>query len=218
MLVESVMGVPMMFATPKQAADALRLAEAGEVQVKAMAMIGEITKTDVKQKLGIALKNSTTKPGIFVSKIGEDGLFAGSELKEGHQVLYINGTPCPSTTKAAIALVKEAVDVLTIIAVPNNTSGECCRKKRGMVGLRKETWGSTSVIQFAACVTSSWGVYCTRIRSDERGGHKLVVLVSQFMLCPLFLGLAFPIGILLKKLFVMVVDSIVPSPLSGGYN
>lgn len=120
MLVESIMGVPMMFSTPKAAADALRLADAGEVVIKAMVTVGEITKTDVSQKLGISLKNSTTQPGIYISKISEDGLFAGSELMEGHQVLYINDVPCPATTKEAIALVKEAVDVLKIIAVPTD--------------------------------------------------------------------------------------------------
>lgn len=120
MLVDKVMGKSMMFATPKDAADALRLAEAGDVTIEAMAMIGAITKTDKSQKLGISLKNSTTAPGIFVSKIGEDGLFAKSELTPGHKVLFINDVPCPPTTKEAITLIKEAESELKIIAVPTD--------------------------------------------------------------------------------------------------
>jgi PDZ domain len=139
MLVESVMGVPMMFATPKEAADALISAEAGEVVVKALAMIGEISKADdTKVKLGISLKNSTTKPGIFVSNIGEDGLFASSELKPGQLVLYINDVPCPSTTKEAIALVKEAVGNLKIIAVPTDVTPKAAAKEADEAEEKKE--------------------------------------------------------------------------------
>jgi len=120
MLVDSVMGIPMMFATPKSAADTLRLADAGQVEVKVLVNIGEVTKTSPKQKLGISMKNSTTKSGIFISNIGVDGLFAETELKEGDKVLYINDIPCPETTKDAIALVKGASSILKIIAVPTD--------------------------------------------------------------------------------------------------
>ena len=36
MLVESIMGIPMMFSSPKEAVDALRVANAGEVEIKAI--------------------------------------------------------------------------------------------------------------------------------------------------------------------------------------
>jgi len=88
MIIESIMGIPIMFATPERTAvDALISANAGEeVEVK----------------------------------VREVGLMARTELKEGDKVLYINGVPCPSTAKEAIVLMKEAVDVLKIIAVPTD--------------------------------------------------------------------------------------------------
>jgi len=36
MLVESIMGIPMMFSSPKEAVDALRVAGAGDVEIKAI--------------------------------------------------------------------------------------------------------------------------------------------------------------------------------------
>lgn len=120
MIVHEVLGEPMTWKTPKNAADALRVADAGSVTVSVQVAIGEIVKESKTAKLGIALKNSTTKPGIFVSKVNEDGAFANSELGPGMKVLYINDEPCPNDTKKAIALVKEAPSTLKIIAIPTD--------------------------------------------------------------------------------------------------
>lgn len=119
MIVGSVQGEPMTWKTPKEAADLLRAAPAGPVTVTSEAFVAEITKSeDPAVKLGISLKNSTKSPGIFISKITEEGAFAGSELKAGQKVLLINGEPCPPSVKDAITLVKAAKGSLKIITIP----------------------------------------------------------------------------------------------------
>lgn len=119
MVVGSVQGEPMTWKTPKDAADILRAAPAGDVTITSDVFIGEITKSeDPDAKLGISLKNSTKMAGIFVSKIAEEGAFAGTELASGQQVILINDVPCPSTVREAIAMVKEAQGTLKIIAIP----------------------------------------------------------------------------------------------------
>jgi len=117
MIVDTIQGVDMTWKTPKDAADELRGADAGEVSIIAKCMVGEIEKESQDAKLGISLKNSTKLDGIFISKIGEDGVFAGSELAPGQKVLYINDVECPQNTKKAITLVKEAEGKLTIVCV-----------------------------------------------------------------------------------------------------
>jgi len=51
MIVQSIMGIPMMFETAKLAVDTLRSANAGEqVEVNVRVNIGEVIKTDMEQK------------------------------------------------------------------------------------------------------------------------------------------------------------------------
>ncbi len=123
MIVHTVMGDVMTWVTPKDAADTLRLADAGEVTLDALAFVAEIIKEEKSAKLGIALKNSTIKPGIYISSISDTGAFAGCDLVPGQKVLYINDTPCPSTVKEAISLVKEAEGKLKIITIPTDMVG-----------------------------------------------------------------------------------------------
>lgn len=118
MIVHAVMGQSMTWETPKDAADFLRLADAGEVTLEASAYVAEIVKSDKAAKLGISLKNSTTKPGIFIANISDTGAFGGSELAPDQKVLYINDIPCPPNVKEAIALVKDAESVLKIVTIP----------------------------------------------------------------------------------------------------
>lgn len=120
MIVHAVMGQSMTWETPKEAADLLRLADAGSVTLEAIAYVAEIVKSDKAAKLGISLKNSTTKPGIFIAAISETGAFAGSELATDQKVIYINDIPCPSNVKEAIALVKQAEGTLKIVTIPTD--------------------------------------------------------------------------------------------------
>mmetsp|Transcript_29166 Transcript_29166/g.44889 ORF Transcript_29166/g.44889 Transcript_29166/m.44889 type:complete len:231 (+) Transcript_29166:106-798(+) len=117
MMIVSINGEPMTWSTPKEAATLLREAEGGsEISIETKVMIGTYVKQEVSEKLGISLKNSTAKPGIFISKLAEDSKFKDTELEVGQRVLYINGVACPATTKGAIALVKECDGELTIVA------------------------------------------------------------------------------------------------------
>ena len=115
-VVDSINGIPMTYKTPKDAADELRKSD-GEVTIVAKIFTSTIEKSGKEDKVGISLKNSTTKPGMWISKINDDGKFAGSELAAGQKVVSINGVPCPSKTKEAIALVKDAESTVTVVAI-----------------------------------------------------------------------------------------------------
>lgn len=116
MVVDSINGTPMTWSSAKDAADALKASE-GEVTISAIVFKATAIKESKESRCGLSLKNSTTKEGMFISKIFEDSLFAGSELKEGLRVLYINGTECPSITTDAIQILKDAEGEVTILAV-----------------------------------------------------------------------------------------------------
>jgi C-terminal processing protease CtpA/Prc len=117
MIVKSVNGVEMTWKTPKEAADELRTSAAGEVSVSCEAFVGKIVKETADEKMGISLKNSTTMPGIFISKLAEGSKFSETELKVGQQILYINKEPCPEGTKDAIMLIKNATKKVSIVSI-----------------------------------------------------------------------------------------------------
>jgi C-terminal processing protease CtpA/Prc len=117
MVVTSINGVEMTWKTPKEAADELRASAAGDVSVTCEAFVGKIVKDDKDEKMGISLKNSTARPGIFISKLAEGSKLAGTELKVGQQVIYINKEPCPAITKEAIKLIKEATTKVSIVTI-----------------------------------------------------------------------------------------------------
>lgn len=116
MVVESINGEPMTWKSPKDAAEMLKQAES-EISIACVVAKATVTKAAKEDKVGISIKNSTTKKGMWISKIAEETKFADSELKVGMQVLFINDTACPSDTKEAIQLVKDAEGDLTIVAV-----------------------------------------------------------------------------------------------------
>jgi predicted metalloprotease with PDZ domain len=72
-------------------------------------------KAEKDTKVGI--KMGKKGEDILIINISEEGLFASSDLKAGQKVVSINGTACPGSPKDAIALVKECVGTLTIVAV-----------------------------------------------------------------------------------------------------
>jgi hypothetical protein len=67
--------------------------------------------------MGLSLKNSTARPGIFISKLAEGSKLAATELKVGQQVIYINKEPCPAITKEAIMLIKDATSKVSIVTI-----------------------------------------------------------------------------------------------------
>merc|ERR1711935_340241 len=70
-------------------------------------------------KIGISFKSTTSAPGkIYVSNIKEESKFYGTDLVVGHQILAINGEPCPTkVTEAVELLTKKGVEEITLITV-----------------------------------------------------------------------------------------------------
>lgn len=164
MIVHSIMGQSMTWETPKDAADLLRLADPGEVTLEACAYVAEIVKSDKAAKLGISLKNSTSKSGIFIANISDTGVFAGSELAADQKVLYINDVACPSNVKDAIALVKEAEGTLKIVTIPTDL---ICPSKRKVVDDDAEEKKEETIDQEKEIVTDDKG--------DAEGAEKGII-------------------------------------------
>lgn len=74
--------------------------------------------------VGVGL-NKSVQGRIVISRVWEKGLFARSALQVGLVLLTINGVTCPSNTKAAVQLIKEAKGELTLLCAK---SVECARK------------------------------------------------------------------------------------------
>merc|ERR1712113_1177452 len=70
-------------------------------------------------KIGISFKSSTSAPGkVFVSNIKEESKFFETDLTVGHQVLAINGQPCPPRVNEAVELLtKKGVDKITLVTI-----------------------------------------------------------------------------------------------------
>lgn len=125
LIVASAAGKDMEGMSPKDAADALREAPGGEeVSLVCKGSVVTINKEKKKRfkkepKLGISFKSTTSQPGkVFVSNIKEDSKFHGTDLVVGHQVLAINGIPCPpKVTEAVAILTKKGVETITITTI-----------------------------------------------------------------------------------------------------
>jgi len=125
LIVASAGGKDMEGMSPKDCADALREAPGGdEICLVCKGAIATIEKDKKKRfkkepKLGISFKSTTSSPGnVFVSAIKEESKFASTDLTVGHQVLSINGSPCPSRVTAAVELLtRKGRDSITIVTI-----------------------------------------------------------------------------------------------------
>lgn len=125
LIVASAAGKDMEGMSPKDCADALREAPGGEeislVCKGAIATIEKAKKKPFKKepKIGISFKSTTGAPGkIFVSNIKEESKFHGTDLTVGHQILAINGQPCPTRVTDAVALLtKKGSDKISIVTI-----------------------------------------------------------------------------------------------------
>jgi len=125
LIVASAAGKDMEGMSPKDCADALREAPGGEeISLVCKGAVVTIEKDKKKRfkkepKLGISFKSTTSAPGkIFVSNIKEDSKFNGTDLTVGHQVLAINGQPCPPrVTEAVELLTKKGVTTITLVTI-----------------------------------------------------------------------------------------------------
>jgi len=114
LIVASAAGKDMEGMSPKDCADALREAPGGEeISLVCKGAVISIDKEKKKRfkkepKIGISFKSTTSAPGkVFVSNIKEDSKFFGTELSVGHQILAINGKPCPARVTEAVELLTE---------------------------------------------------------------------------------------------------------------
>jgi len=125
LIVASAAGKDMEGMSPKDCADALREAPGGEeISLVCKGAVVTIEKEKKKlfkkqPKIGISFKSTTSAPGkIFVSAIKEESKFYGTDLTVGHQVLAINGQPCPKrVTEAVDMLTKKGVEKITLVTI-----------------------------------------------------------------------------------------------------
>lgn len=124
LIVASAAGKDMEGMSPKDAADALREAPGGEeVSLVCKGAVITIEKDKKKKfkkapKIGISFKSTTSAPGkVFVSNIKEESKFNGTDLTVGHQVLAINGQPCPSRVNDAVELLTKKSDSITLVTI-----------------------------------------------------------------------------------------------------
>jgi len=125
LIVASAAGKDMEGMSPKDCADALREAPGGEeISLVCKGAVITVTKDKKKKfkkapKLGVSFKSTTSAPGkVFCSAIKEDSKFAGTDLVVGHQILAINGVPCPPKVVDAVEMVsKKGVDTVTLVTI-----------------------------------------------------------------------------------------------------
>lgn len=123
MVVKEVNGLSVTWKSPKEVADMISQAPAGEISISAAEIFeGEITSDQAGTKRCIDIMKKDGKPGVYIRKIYDDGPFAGTALEAGQQLLSINGTPCPEDTKETIRVVQAAVGKLKIAAIPPSAS------------------------------------------------------------------------------------------------
>jgi C-terminal processing protease CtpA/Prc len=125
LIVASAAGKDMEGMSPKDCADALREAPGGEeISLVCKGAVVSVTKDKKKKfkkapKLGVSFKSTTSAPGkVFCSAIKEDSKFAGTDLVVGHQILAINGSPCPPKVLDAVEmLTKKGVETVTLVTI-----------------------------------------------------------------------------------------------------
>jgi C-terminal processing protease CtpA/Prc len=127
LVVVSAAGEDMEGKTPKDAADALRNAPGGEeISLVCKGSVVTVKKDKPRRfkkapKLGISFKSTTAQPGkVFISNIKEDSKFAGTDVVVGHQVLAINGKPCPPKVADAVELLKESDEITLVTLDPED--------------------------------------------------------------------------------------------------
>jgi len=125
LIVASAAGKDMEGMSPKDAADALREAPGGEeVSLVCKGSVIVIEKEKKKRfkkepKIGISFKSSSSAPGkVYVSNIKEDSRFYETDLTVGHQVLAINGRPCPPRVNDAVELLtRKGTEKITLVTI-----------------------------------------------------------------------------------------------------
>jgi C-terminal processing protease CtpA/Prc len=77
---------------------------------------------------------------VFISKIEEEGIFGSSDLRVGQAVVSINGTPCPSSVRESVALIKGAEGEVTIVAASTVATIEKAEKETKVGVVLAKMW------------------------------------------------------------------------------
>jgi S1-C subfamily serine protease len=121
MVVTKVNGEDMTWLGPREAAKVLQKAKLGTTMTveAATSYVAEARKGRKKTKCGVWLKNSTKAPGVFVSRVNEEGLFADSKIESGMKVVQVNGKPCFDDLDfhQAINMLKKSSGFVEIVAI-----------------------------------------------------------------------------------------------------
>jgi membrane-associated protease RseP (regulator of RpoE activity) len=165
MEVASVNGVDIDGMTSLKAIQLVIDAE-GDLTVVGKAVAGGAVAVVFKefkdQKCGITLKQVFPSDPVIVSGIGEDGLFAKTDLKVGMQVMSINNVAVEDMTKEqAIQIVKDTEGKLTVVGHPYVAKPSSMPASNAPPGLPDGgTWGKNSYIGEQTEMLMCFGCLC----------------------------------------------------------
>mmetsp|Transcript_39989 Transcript_39989/g.96490 ORF Transcript_39989/g.96490 Transcript_39989/m.96490 type:complete len:213 (+) Transcript_39989:135-773(+) len=128
MIVTKVNDEVMTWLGPRDAAKVLQKAQVGATMKVEAATVFSVTakKAKRKTKCGVWLKNSTKVPGLFISQINGDSIFAGSLLETGMKVVQLNGKSCHDDMNfhEALEILKKASGQVEIVAIDTPYKGK----------------------------------------------------------------------------------------------
>lgn len=83
-----------------------------------------IQKSAIDSKVGIAMKDK--RGAIVVSRVHEEGSFAGSLLMPGHRIVEINGHRCELLRPMdAFTMIRSCPDFVTVVSRPTSAGQDC---------------------------------------------------------------------------------------------
>jgi membrane-associated protease RseP (regulator of RpoE activity) len=186
MEVVSVNGVLIDGMTRIKAIQQVKDAE-GDLTVVGKAVAGGavavVFKESKDEKCGITLRQTVPSGPVTVSGIGEDGLFAKTDLKAGMQVISINNVAVEGMTKEqAIQIVKDTEGKLTVVGQPyvaKKSSMSASNPPPGIAdggiwGINKYMGTQTEMLMCAGCLCCGLPGLCVCFcPQDDRDAYRL---------------------------------------------
>ena len=198
MQVESINGVTIDGYTRNKAISFIKDAE-GQVTVVGKAVKGgavaTVFKESVGQKCGITLKQDAPTDYVTIGRIGEDGLFAKTDLKPGMQVMSINNMPVEDMGKMqAIQIIKDAEGKVVVVGAPLTVQSKAVAPPANAVvpppGVAAGgTWGTNKYIGSTTQMYMCVGCLCFGLPGlcicfcpqDDRDAYRLGNVVSGIL-------------------------------------
>jgi hypothetical protein len=195
MEVASVNGVDIDGMTRIKAIQLVKDAE-GDLTVVGKAVAGGavavVFKESKDQKCGIILRQGGPSDPVTVSGIGEDGLFAQTDLKVGMQVMSINNVAVEDMTKEqAIQIVKDTEGKLTVVGQPYVAKPSSIPASYappgiadgGIWGKNKYIGNQTQMLAFFGCLCCGLPGLCVCLcPQDDRDVYRLGNKVRMILL------------------------------------